>query len=159
MCQPETHIGPKSEEESKRFSQPRYVHAHIASYPGSTSIRPIVVPHSFSLLCPPHPLLPYRFHSLTHVLHSPSSLSHLPFSSPTICTTSCHLSLRSCLPHRFFLASMSLPPGHHTPSSLPSCQSPRQTLVHIDCLDIPTSIQLSSRWKNAKAAKFHRCNV
>jgi hypothetical protein len=33
-------------------------------------------------------------------------------------------------------------------------------LVHVhDYLSIPASIQLSSRWKNAEATKFHRCSA
>jgi hypothetical protein len=145
--------------ESNYFSWPRYAHAHLAPYLRSTSVHPIAVPQSFSLLCPPHLPLPYSFHSLTPILHSPFDLSHLPFSSPAICTTSRHLILHLCHPHNFFPASVSLPPGHRTPSSLPLCQSSRQTLVHVIYLAIPASIQLNSRWENVEAAKFHRCSA
>jgi hypothetical protein len=89
---------------------PRYAHAHIEPYPGSTSVRPTTVPHSFSLLYPPHLPLPYNFHSLTPVLHSPYracriSPSHLPPSVPlhatstSTCVTPTASSQPPCLFH------------------------------------------------------------
>jgi hypothetical protein len=78
MCRPKTHIGPKSREAPNHFSQPRYLHVHIVSYPKPTSGHPLITstpsiffPHYLSDTCPflisrhlCH-LTPYHLHPIT----------------------------------------------------------------------------------------------
>jgi hypothetical protein len=84
MCQLDTHIDPKSGEESNHFSQPRYVHARITPYPMSTSGRsPITL--APSLLSPSHFLPPVPPRSTSPPSHYTSSLTCV---APTLSSVS-----------------------------------------------------------------------
>jgi hypothetical protein len=164
--------GPKAGKNQTTFRSPDMRMCILCPIPG----RQVATP-----LCPTRHLSPTpSLSSVCHISRSPiafapshlSSIhyptcrhlpSHLPPPVPLRSTSplSHYTSAPACVTPQFL-------PSHrvsstwpsHNPVACPSCHHPRQILIHVhDCLAIPASIQLSSRWQNAEATKFHRCSV
>jgi hypothetical protein len=148
-CRPETHIRPKSEEVPNHFSQPRYVHVHIVSYPMPTSGCPS------SLLLPPS-----IFHSL-----SPQylSTSHLPPSIPPRSTSppSHYTSALACVPPMLSSVSLSIynyPPIHIPPDTPYRVRQSLRKQPRLLC-GFPVSIQLRSRRRMLRLPHLTSANL
>jgi hypothetical protein len=148
-CQPKMHIGAKSGEVPNHFSQPRYAHVHIMSYPGPTS------GCSSSL-----PLPPSVFHSLSHRY---LSLSHLPATCATslhITSIPLHLS-SACVAPTLSSVSSSIHKLSTWPSptrySIPS--APITSSVTTSVVRLPRKHPAQIQTMNVEAATSYRCRV